>query len=245
MTREQIVSYSLLAFLLFIIYQVFTLLSPFVNAIFWAAILVFAFYPFYKKARSALGLGETLASFIFTVLIVLAVIPPMILLVFNITQQAVDLYQWATEYVKRGRLTDLITEIRNLPLLQNIQERIPQWEIVQESLSSWILNTTRSLGNYSAGQVAIMTKNIFFVFLNLFMMIILIFIFLKDGERIYSFLYTIIPLEKKNKDLIFNQLNDTFAAVIRGQFLTSLVQASAAGIVFWMVSMVWDCSFMA
>ncbi len=113
-----------------------------------------------------------------------------------------------------------------------MQERIPQWDMVQNSLSEWILNTTKSFGNYTAAQAAILTKNTLFVLLNIFLMVILVFIFLKDGERIYNFLYTIAPLERKNKALIFGQVNDTFAAVIRGQLLTSFVQAAAAGIIF-------------
>ncbi len=235
MTREQIVSFSLIGLLIFVAYQVFTLLSPFMTAIFWAAILAFTFHPLYKKVEKNMGAGETLAAFVFTILIILAVIPPMALLIFNITQQAVELYQWALEYVHQGRLTDFILELRSLPLVQNIQERVPHWDLVQSSLSAWMINSTRSFGNYTAGQVAVLTRDIFFVFLNIFMMVILVFIFLKDGERIYSFLYAIIPLEKKNKDLLFDQLNETFTAVIRGQFLTSVVQATAAGLVFWML----------
>ena len=94
MTREQIVSFSLIALLLFIAYQVFTLLSPFITAIFWAAILAFTFHPFYKKTKRTLGWGETTAAFVFTVLIVLTVIPPMLLLIFNIAQQAVEKARW-------------------------------------------------------------------------------------------------------------------------------------------------------
>lgn len=236
MTREQIVSFSLIGLLIFVIVQVFALLSPFATALFWSGILAFTFYPAYKGCRRLIKTGETVTAFVFTVLIILIVIPPMVLLVLNITQQAIDLYQWALDYVRQGRLAALIQTVRDMPALQNMQERVPQWELIQDSLASWILNTTRSLGNYTAGQVAIVTRNTLFVLLNIVMMAIMVFVFLKDGERIYNYLYNIMPLEQKNKDLIFGQLNDTFAAVIRGQLLTSVVQATISGLAFWALS---------
>lgn len=232
MTREQIVSFSLIALLLFIIYQVLALLSPFTTAIFWAGILAFTFYPFYKKARQALPINETLTAIVFTAIIILVVVPPVIMLGFSLTQQAVELYQSAADYIRQGRLTQLINDLRNFPAFQNIQERVPQWDVIQGSLSEWLLNTTKSFGNYTASQAAILTKNTLFVLLNLFLMVILVFIFFRDGERIYMFFYNVAPLEKKNKQLIFEQLNNTFAAVIRGQLLTSVVQSIAAGTIY-------------
>jgi len=235
MTREQIVSFSLIGLLVFIVVQVFALLSPFATALFWSSILAFTFHPAYKKTKTALKTNSTFTAIVFTFLIILIVLPPMILLVLNITQQAIDLYQWALDYVRQGRLEALITDIRNIPALQTMQERVPQWDLVQDSLSTWMLNTTRSLGNYTASQVGILTRNMLFVLLNILMMVIMVFVFLRDGEKILNFFYTIVPLEKTNKELIFGQLNDTFAAVIRGQLLTSVVQAGASGIIFWSV----------
>ena len=68
-------------------------------------------------------------------------------------------------------------------------------------------------------------------------MTFLLFIFLKDGEKIYRFIYEIAPLERKNKQPLFGQINDTFSAVIRGQLLTSLTQALVAGVIFWFLGL--------
>ena len=143
MTREQIVSYSLIGLLIFVIVQVFALLSPFATALFWSGILAFTFHPAYKKTKQLIKSGETLTAIIFTALIILIVIPPMVLLVFNITQQAIDLYQWALDYVRQGRLAALIQTVRDIPALQNIQELVPQWDLIQTSLASCVINSPR------------------------------------------------------------------------------------------------------
>ena len=64
-------------------------------------------------------------------------------------------------------------------------------------------------------------------------MFFLTFVFLKDGRNIYNFLYQIAPFEDSTKKVVSKQIDETFTAVIRGQLLTSLAQATLAGIIFW------------
>ena len=99
------------------------------------------------------------------------------------------------------------------------------------------MNTSKAIGNFAAAQAGALTKNIFLVGLNLFLMVFLIFIFLKDGPKIYDFIYQIAPLEERNKKSIFNQMSGTLAAVIRGQLLTSVTQALSAGLIFWVLGL--------
>ncbi|MCB9799371.1 MAG: AI-2E family transporter [Candidatus Omnitrophica bacterium] len=233
MTRDQIISLFFLALLIFVIMQVCSILAPFMTSIFWAAILAFGFYPLYAKIKNTTKMPEIPASILMTFLIFLIVIPPLILVVVNITGQTIELYQTALDYVRQGRLEKLINELRSFSLVQSIETHLFQWEIVQQTASSWLLNTTKNLGNYTAAQVGTITKNIVFISLNGMMMTFLVFIFLKDGGKIHTFIYDAAPLENKNKSFIFAQIHDVFSAVIRGQLLTSVVQSMLAGTMFW------------
>jgi predicted PurR-regulated permease PerM len=232
MTREQFISLFFLALLIFIIYEIFEIFSPFVNAIFWSAILAFAFYPIHLKIKSWLKPRETVAALLTTLLIFLVVIPPVVVLIINLAAQAIELYQTAVKFIGEGKLGQLIDDLRAIPFIQNMEARIAEWTPLKQTAETWVLNSTRALGNFAAAQLATLTKNVFVVFLNVVLMIVLLFIFLKDGEKIYRFLYDIAPLEEENRRSIFGQINDTFSAVIRGQLLTGLVQAFLAGVVF-------------
>jgi predicted PurR-regulated permease PerM len=237
MTRDQFISLFFIALLLFIVYEIFLIFGPFLRAIFWAAILAFGFYPLYEKLKESLKTHEILAAVLMTILIFLVVIPPVVLLIVNITAQAIELYQSAVTYIRTGEFEKLIDSIRSWVLVQRIEESIVQWEPLKQNAEAWILNSTRAVGNFAATQVGTLTKNIFFVILNVFLMFFLLFVFLKDGEKIYRFVYDIAPLEKGNKKSIFRQINDTFAAVIRGQLLTSFTQAFLAGTIFWILGL--------
>jgi len=233
MTRDQFISLFFLALLILVVYQICLIFSPFVRAIFWSAILAFAFYPLYQKLRRTLKPHETLAAVLMTLAIFLLVIPPVVFLAANLTAQAIELYQSALTYIREGQLEKLIDQIRSISFIEKVEVRLFQWEPLKQNATEWILGSTRAIGNFAASQARTITKNLFLFGLNTLMMTFLLFVFLKDGEQMYRFFYDIAPLEEKNKRSIFKQLNETFAAVIRGQLLTSLTQAVVAGIIFW------------
>ena len=100
MTRNQFISFCFIALFLFVVYEIFLILSPFFRALFWSAILAFAFYPIYENLKRMLKLHETLAAILMTLVIFLVVVPPVVILVTNLTGQAIELYQAATAYIR-------------------------------------------------------------------------------------------------------------------------------------------------
>ena len=237
MTREQLISLFFLALLIVVIYQACLIFSPFFRAIFWSGILAFGFFPLYEKFRHALKSRETLAALLMTLGIFILVVPPVALLAINLTAQAIELYQGASSYIREGRLEQLIEQIRSMALIQKIEVRLLEWEPLKQSIAAWLLGSSRAIGNFAAAQAGTVTRNILLVALNTLLMTVLLFVFLKDGEKIYQFFYDIAPLEEKNKKSIFKQLNETFSAVIRGQLLTSLTQAFVAGVIYWILGL--------
>lgn len=237
MKREQFIAYFFIALLIFVVIEVIRIFSPFFDAIFWAAILTFAFYPLYTRLRSHLLGHETLAAVLMTFLIFLTVVPPLILVFVNLTTQAIDLYQLASNYIRDGRFEALVEQIRSWQIIEKIESNVMQWEPLKERTTEWILTSTKAIANFSVAQVGVITKNIFFVGLNMILAFVLVFIFLKDGQNIYEFIYQITPLTEKDKKAIFGQINETFAAVIRGQILTSLTQSAVAGLIFGLLGL--------
>lgn len=237
MTRDQLISLFFIALLVFVVYEIFLIFSPFIQAIFWSAILAFAFYPLYQRLRRSLKPHETLAALLMTALIFLLVVPPVVILIVSLADQTINFYQAAVDFVRRGEIERLIDEIRSFAIVQRIESRLFQWEPLKENATSWIISSTREIGNFAAAQAATLTKNILLNSLNVLFMVFLLFVFLKDGKKIYQFIYQIAPLEEKTKRSIFRQINETFEAVIRGQILTSLVQATVAGTIFWILGL--------
>ena len=234
MTREKFISYFFIVLLIFVVYQVFLIFSPFFHAIFWSAILSFSFYPLYIRLKRFIP-NETWAAILMTIVIFLVVVPPVVFLIVNITNQAIELYQTTLDYIRAGGLEKLVEQLRSLSFIRNLEAKIVAWEPLKENASAWLLSSAKNIGNFAAAQAGTLTKNLFLIFLNTIFMTFLIFVFLRDGKKIYGSIYQLAPLDEKNKKSIFERINETFAAVIRGQLLTSIVQALVAGIGFGLI----------
>lgn len=234
MTRNQIVTFCFIALLLFVVHQIVKIFIPFTHPIFWAAILAFGFYPFHAQIKKRISKHETIAALITTAIIILIVVPPLVVIVANVATQAVEFYQFATDYIKEGHLEKSIDYLKETAVVENLRANsYIEWEQIKENATNMLLNASKTITNFSVSQAGIITKNVFLIIINLVLVACLTFIFLKDGLKIYDFIYNTVPLEEDSKAQIFDQINGTFSAVIRGQILTSLTQAGITGAIFW------------
>src|SRR3989338_6565674 len=196
-------------------------------------IIAFWFYPFYKKLNIVFNNRKNVAASVCTLLIFLLMAPIVLILFVNLGKEAVDLYTNILNFIKEGELDSWIEKIRALPISQKLETHLFELEIVRKNMQTWTLEATLAIGDFAAKEMAILARNILIVIVNFFLTFFLLFFFFRDGQRIYRFIYTLTPLEKKNKEDVFKQINETLSAVIRGQLVTAVAQAAAAGIVFW------------
>ena len=230
--QKIIVAVFFYALLIFVAYQLVVIFRPFFEAFFWASILTFAVYPLYRKLERLIGSGR-LAALAATLLIFLIVILPAIFILGNLIAQTLEIYQ----HVSEGGLTASIQKIRDLPWLREVQTRIERSSFLTEYLADWPVKITRSMADFATSQIASWTKNILLIFFNFSAVIFLIYVLLRQGERIYQACYRLFPLEPRDKKMVFEKINETFASVIRGQFVTSAVQAVLTGLTFFFLGL--------
>lgn len=237
MKQEQIVSYFFLGFFLFVLYQIILIFSPFFTAISWAAILTFAFYPIYTKFRQLPRIHPVVAALAATLLVILIVVIPAAFIIVSLMHEAIELYAQVSSYISSGGLEHLAEQIRQTVKSEWFEQFWPLWNPVQKDVTDLILRAARTIGNTAAVQLAYLTKNLFVWILNLFLIAFLLFFFFRDGKTMYEFVYQMIPMVKKNKNILADKVNETFSAVIRGQFLTSIIQGTLAGFTFWFLGL--------
>src|SRR3989337_1348919 len=69
------------------------ILSPFAQVLAWPAILATIAYPAHARIRRWLGGRETLAATLSTLLVVLVILGPALEISFQVTREAIGLYQ--------------------------------------------------------------------------------------------------------------------------------------------------------
>ena len=235
MGHQQIVTGFFIALLVFIIYQVLWILSPFARPIFWAAILAFAFYPVHLKIKTALKGHENTPAVVTSFLIFATFVPLAIFVVASLVGEVLRFSELATGFVRDGGLAEFLLKLESHPMIQKIQQALFRSEYVQDNFRRWLEGVGASAANFTTQQALKLTKNVFYAPFEFFLILFLIFFFLKDGHKIYQFFYEATPLEGPDKKTIFKQINNTFEAVIRGQLLTALAQSGIGGLVYWAV----------
>ncbi len=236
MTRENIISAFFAALLLFILYSTLLILSPFLQPIFWSAIIAFGFYPVYLRILDRCGGHRPISSFLMTLLIFLIAAPILIFILASIIREAAGAYDWILGWIEAGGMDELMEKIHSIGWVQKAENsEILKTHAVREHLKNALLNFAQTFGSFTLKQSLLITKNTLMACIYFFLTIFLAFFFFRDGDRIYRFIYKITPLKEKIKKLVFAQLVDTFAAVLRGQIVTALVQALLAGIIYWVL----------
>ena len=237
MTRDRLVSFFFIALLLVILYHVWLIFFPFFEPIFWASVLAFVFYPVFQKLKKPIGISKTPAALLTVFLILLTVVPIVALVVVQLTVEVVKCYDFLWKSIEDGRLKHLMDQVRLSPFVQKLESHTSLASFIRRNSESWVLNAAKLFGNFTAKQVALGTKNILLFALDFLLTIFLSFFFLRDGHKIYRFIYEVTPLEDRDKKHIFKQINETFAAVLHGQLLTAIAQALTAGIIFWSLAL--------
>lgn len=237
MQREQFVSYFFIGLFVFILYQLALIISPFFTAIFLAAILAFAFYPLYTLALKIRRVRSWLAALLTTLVVVLIVVLPATFLLISLMQEAVELYQRVSRSISAGELDLLVTNIRQALSTEWVQKLWTKWGPVEQNVTETVLRAARSIGNTSALQLAALTRNVFGWIFNFLLITILLFFFFRDGKYLHDMVFQLLPLSEKTKKTLSSKMSETFAAVIRGQLVTSMVQAILTGLTFWFLGL--------
>jgi predicted PurR-regulated permease PerM len=237
MKKEQIVSGFFIGLLVLIVFQSCLIFAPFFQPIFWASILAFMFYPVHEMFLRWCGGRKNLAAFVTSLGVVCLVTPFVMVVVFTMSEQLIELVQSLLRFVEEGSLKAALERLRELPLIQAMESNVFKLKFLENSLRDWLIKYSNLMGDYVVEQIGAATKNLALFSLGALLTIALVFVFLRDGRSIYRYFYDIAPLDKAAKKAVFGQITETFAAVIRGQILTALAQAVVAGIIFHLLSL--------
>ena len=177
---KTLIAYS--AVLLFS-YLLFTILSPFLAMLVWAGAVGVITYPLYERLLARCNGRELTAAALMTTAVVLAVIVPLVGLVFILTQEVALAYQYL-EGVTSGSAGYAPAQILNHPSLTPWLERIRNLAAsLGLELEPMILPAFKkglaALLNYSTGIV----KDFFGFLFQLTLMLITLFFIYKDGLR--------------------------------------------------------------
>jgi len=186
----------------------------FLGYLFGAVILAFILYPVHVRLRQYIG-HRISAALLVMLTIVLAILP-----VLAISGIVIEDARELSESINQTRFID-VEQTEEL-----IQERTGQEIDIQETINELI----QSITTFSVGSFSQILTTVVDVAIGMFLMIFLLYYFLKDREPFMRWLKDLTPFPGHVQDMLYKEMNDTTWAVIKGHVLVAIVQGSVAGI---------------
>ena len=207
------------------------ILWPFYGAILWATIIAILFAPFHRRMVLSMGRRRNLAAIATLGVIVLVVIAPVTLIAGLLLQEAAGVYQRIRSgELNYGRYFEQIVEA--LPTwAASLLERFGVTELtdVRERVSAALLRSSQYLATQaiSIGQIT------FDFIVSLFIMLYLLFFFLRDGDVLYRYMTDAIPLQADQRRALLDKFAIVVRATVKGNMVVALLQGTLGGLMFW------------
>ncbi|HMB93613.1 MAG TPA: AI-2E family transporter [Rhodothermales bacterium] len=217
--------------LLAVTFAFLVLILDFVQPIFWAAVLAVLFRPVHQRVLDRFGGRETLASVLTLLLILVIVILPLFLIGLAVANEATGLYQ----RISSGEidLQEPLDAFRSqLPLVTDLLDRVG---VDIEKIRQGLSDAAVTVSSYLASQALVIGQNALRFTVMFFLMLYLLFFFLRDGDRLLNALVRALPLGDTRERLLFSRFAEVSRATIKGTFVVAIVQGTLGGLIFWIL----------
>jgi len=229
--KKHFPQFLFLFFVLLITTAFFGLIGGFFLAIFWAIVFAILFHGSFEWIKKKMPHKPNTAAALTLGMILLIVIIPIVLISFAVFFEASDAVQTINE-------SDLTIETQ----VEDIQEQIPldkkqlkrlgfTTKDIEDRISELVNNGTQLV----AGKAIEFTQNLFGILVNFFLMMYILFFFLRDGKRLVQELMWIIPIKDKAEMTLLLRFESVARATVKGSLVVAFIQGAIGGLLFWIL----------
>ncbi|WP_322844105.1 AI-2E family transporter [Pseudomonas sp. B33.4] len=222
---------SLTVLLLLVTVAFIWILLPFYGAVFWAVILGIVFAPMQRRLQAKFGWQRNLTSLCtLSICLVIAILPVIILSVL-LVQEGATVYK----NIESGEL-DIAAYLAQFkhslpPYFQHLLDRFGMGEL--NGLREKIVKSAMQGSQVLASQAFSFGQGTFEFVVSFFIMLYLLFFFLRDGAELARKVRTAVPLEENHKRRLQLKFNRVVRATVKGNLVVAVTQGALGGAIFW------------
>jgi predicted PurR-regulated permease PerM len=231
MNEETLKDRSLTILLALVSIAFIWILLPFYGAVFWAVILAILFAPLQRRLQLKFGWERNLTSLLTLSICLLIAILPVIALSIFLVQEGAALYK----NIESGELdiAGYVTQFKHIlpPYFQHLLDRFGMGEL--NGLREKIVKSAMTGGQELAAKAFIFGQGTFEFIVSFFIMLYLLFFFLRDGAELARKVRAAVPLEEQQKRRLQLKFNRVVRATVKGNLLVAITQGALGGLIFW------------
>jgi len=148
-----------------------------------------------------------------------------------LSKEAYDLYIMAKNAVLKEEIRALFEKSRILEQINLLLSRF-DYTVSGEELNKAISEIGKSVGLFLYEQASAVASNIFRFVLHFFLMLLIMYFLLVDGDRMISFIGDLSPLPAEQDQKIIRKFKDMAGAILVINILSGIVQGFFGGIIF-------------
>lgn len=197
------------------------ILSPYVTALFLAAVLAIVFAPIFQRLNRLLGGGGSLAAMLTVLFILVVIIVPLAIIGFLMFEEILSVYASLNDSNIGLQVVNVwIDQVQML-----IQHIVPTFHVnanvygYLEGILRWMADHLNDFFSRMLGLT-----------LDIFIVIIAMFFFFRDGAKLKKFAVKWSPLADSYDESIIAKLDIAVSSVVKGALATATVQGLLVGV---------------
>lgn len=209
------------------------LLLPFLPILILGAVVSGIFYPLYRFIKRHPKIRPGFASLLSCIVIFFLLFVPIVFFVGSLTQQAYGLYQMARGAVINEQINTLLTDTQILDRANNLLAKV-NIQLTGDELKKGASEIAKFVGFYLYEQARAIASNTLAFVVNFFLMLMVIYFLLLDGDKLVAYIVDLSPLPSDQEWLLIDKFNDIAGAILIGNGLGGFIQGVLGGLAFWM-----------
>lgn len=206
-------------------------LMPFFGAVLWGVSLAILFTPLYRRLLRRMP-GKPNAAALSTLAICLfIVILPIAMIGVSLVQEVVQV----TQKIRSG-------QINFADYFQQILAAMPQWvmnifnRFNLGDMEAWQARISAGAAQGSqliASQALTIGQNTFDFLVSFFVMLYLLYFFVRDGANLSKTMREALPLAQPHTEYLLNKFTTVIRATVKGNVAVAVAQGTIGGLAFW------------
>lgn len=205
------------------------LLLPFLSILILAAVVSSFFKPIHERLSRLVR--RRVSSFLTCCLIFLLLFLPIVFFVTIVSREAFSLYQMARGAALGEHFKALMVGSR---LVERFNALIAPFDLALtgDILRQAVSEMGRFVGLFVYEQASAIASNILEFLVNFFLMLLVIYFLLIDGDRLIDFIVELSPLPREQDEKLIRKFKDMAGAILIGNGVCGVLQGTAGGMIF-------------
>ncbi len=230
-SRNPILWFFLACFLLSI-FLLGWLLLPFLPILILGMVISGIFYPLFRLIERHPRIRPSLASLVTCIIIFFVLFVPIVVFVSSLTQQAYGLYQMAKGAVINDQISILLRDSHVLERANSLLAKF-NYELTGDEIKQGVSELAKFVGFFLYDQARYIASNTLAFVINFFLMLMVIYFLLLDGDKLVAYVVDLSPLPSDQEWMLISKFNNMAGAILIGNGLGGLIQGVLGGLMFW------------